>query len=172
MTRQSSQQRPRGLQNTAMGLLLRAASFVLAWWAFTESQFQDWYVGVVVILAATWSSLAILPLTYGSWSWRGVARFIPYFFSVSLQGGWDVARRALDPDMPLDTEIKRHRFRLRDELPRVFMAWTISLMPGTASVRLEGNDLHVHVLDRSLPFDKSMRDLERLIAGIFRESVG
>lgn len=154
-----------------MGLLLRAASFALAWWAFTESQFQDWYVGVVVILAATWSSLAILPLTYGSWSWRGVARFTPYFLMVSLQGGWDVAKRALDPRMPLDTEIKPYRLRLCGELPRVFMAWTISLMPGTASIRLEGHDLRVHVLDGKLPFDEVMRELENRIAAIFRESI-
>ncbi len=151
---------------TPFGVLLRAASFLIAWWAFTEGSWKEWGVAVVVVLAASLASFHILPLRSWRWSLTGLALFVPYFLWQSLLGGLDVAWRALHPRMPLKTGLIDYTLRLPGDLPRVFLAWTVSLLPGTASVSLDGDRLTVHVLNDE-EFEPRMRDVEDRIAKIF-----
>jgi multicomponent Na+:H+ antiporter subunit E len=45
----------------------------------------------------------------------------------------------------------------------------VSLLPGTASVRLNEERLKVHVLDRQLPVMEKLRELEDRVAALFGE---
>jgi len=73
----------------------RIALFSLLWWILTEGTINSWLVGAPMVVFAVLASEALLPAV--SWSVSGIVRFVPFFLWRSLNGGVDVARRALQP---------------------------------------------------------------------------
>jgi multicomponent Na+:H+ antiporter subunit E len=145
----------------------RAAAFAVLWWVLAAGDVGSWVIGVPVSLGAAAVSLSLAP--HKLWRWRliGMARFIPFFLRESLRGSIDVAIRALHPRLPLAPEVVHYRLRLPDDFARVFLANTVSLLPGSLSADLQHDRLSVHVLDRSLPVEATLRSLERRVAGLF-----
>jgi multicomponent Na+:H+ antiporter subunit E len=166
----SDSEAPGGSRITPIGLLVRIASFILAWWAFTEGSWKDWPLAIAIIVLASITSVYLLPLR--SWHWRltGLIRFIPYFLWQSFLGGFDVARRALQSNMRLSPGFYQYTTRLPAGLPQVFMVWTISLLPGTASVTLENDQITIHALNDDANIEGEMQDLEKRINRIFGNS--
>lgn len=144
---------------------MRAVLFALLWWVLTDGAMGSWLVGVPVILFSTLLSVMLLPPF--SWSLTGIARFVPFFLWHSLRGGVDVAGRALHPRLPISPGLFDYRFRLPPGLSRVFMANTVSLLPGTLSAELNEEYLCVHVLDESRAFAEELKVLENYVAGVF-----
>lgn len=165
MTELSKESTPQRI--TPFGAALRIASFIIAWWAFTEGNWKEWGLAIVVIIAAALASFHILPLRSWRWSLTGLFLFVPYFLYQSFLGSLDVSWRALHPKMPLNPGFEKFTTRLPGDLPRVFLAWTISLLPGTASVSMDGDELIVHVLNDDERFAPAMKELEDRIARIF-----
>ncbi len=154
------------LANTSLrAWLLRFVLFALMWWVLTDGAVDSLPVGLPVVLIATLVSVMLLPPL--SWSLRGMALFIPYFLWHSIRGGVDVARRAMHPQLPISPGLFEYRFRLPPGLPRVFMANTVSLLPGTLSVELEEEILRIHVLDETGAIDEELKVLENRLANIF-----
>ena len=145
--------------------LIRLVLFVLMWWVLTDGAMDSWQVGLPVVLVATLASVMLMPPL--SWSLRGMFLFIPYFLWHSLRGGVDVARRALHPQLPISPGLFDYRFRLPPGMPRVFMANTVSLLPGTLSVELDEEFLRVHVLDETGAINEELNMLENRLADIF-----
>jgi len=145
--------------------LLRFVLFALSWWVLTDGAMDSWPVGLPVVLIATLTSVVLMPPL--SWSLRGMVLFIPYFLWHSIRGGVDVARRAMHPQLPISPGLFKYRFRLPPGLPRVFMANTVSLLPGTLSVELEEEILCIHVLDETGAIDEELKVLENRLADIF-----
>ncbi len=144
---------------------LRAVLFALMWWILTDGVMNSWLVGVPVVLFATLVSVVLLPPL--SWSLTGIVRFAPYFLWHSLYGGIDVAKRALHPRLPISPGMYDHRWRLPPGLPRVFMANTVSLLPGTLSAGLDEDHLRVHVLDQTAVFASELDVIEARVAELF-----
>jgi len=145
--------------------LLRVVFFAFIWWILTDGAMDSWPIGVPTVLLAALVSVMLMPLL--SWSLRGVVLFIPYFLWYSIRGGVDVARRALHPRLPISPGLFDYRFRLPPGLPRIFMANTVSLLPGTLSVELSEEILHVHVLDETNAINEELNRLENRLADIF-----
>lgn len=145
--------------------LLRLVLFALMWWILTDGAMNSWPIGLPVVLLATLVSVMLMPPL--SWSLRGILRFIPYFLWYSIRGGVDVARRAMHPRLPISPGLFDYRFRLPPGLSRVFMANTVSLLPGTLSVELEEEILRIHVLDETVAIDEELNVLENRLADIF-----
>ena len=143
----------------------RAVLFALLWWILTEGATNSWLVGVPVVLLAVLASEVLLPGV--SWSLPGAVRFVPFFLWHSLYGGVDVARRALHPRLPISPELFDYRWRLPPGLPRVFMANTVSLLPGTLSAELDEEHLRVHVLDQTGTFVSGLAVVEARVARLF-----
>lgn len=157
---------PSGLANIYLRTsLLRLVLFALMWWILTDGAMGSWPIGLPVVLLATLVSVMLTPPL--SWSLRGILRFIPYFLWYSIRGGVDVARRALHPRLPISPGLVDYRFRLPPGLPRIFMANTVSLLPGTLSVELGEEILHIHVLDETGVIDEELNMLENRLADIF-----
>lgn len=158
-------------KSTLISLLVRALAFTALWALISKNTWHDWPLIAGSIGAALMASFALWPV--GAWRWRIIplARFIPYFLWESITGGVDVARRAFLPRMPLDPAITEFPLRLNSEAAQVFFAWTVSLLPGTASVRLDGARLKIHVLDQQLPTGEKLRHLETRIAALFGEAI-
>ncbi len=143
----------------------RTVLFALLWWILTEGAMTSWLIGVPVVVFAVLASGVLLPGT--SWSLPGILRFVPFFLWHSLRGGVDVAGRALHPRLPISPGLLKHRWRLPTGLPRVFMANTVSLLPGTLSAELSEEFLHVHVLDQSGAFESELTLIETRVARMF-----
>jgi multicomponent Na+:H+ antiporter subunit E len=147
------------------GPMRRITLFTVLWWILTGGAATSWLLGVPVILVAAWLSRTLWvdpPL-----SLRGVARFVPWFAYQSLDGAIDVARRALRPAMPLHPGLVRHRLRLPSGVSRVSLANVVSMLPGTLSAELDGDELVIHALDTRQDLHGMVRDLEPRIAAVF-----
>jgi multicomponent Na+:H+ antiporter subunit E len=143
----------------------RVAMFALLWAILTGGEAGSWLIGAPVIVFAAWVSLtvwAVAPL-----SLRGLARFLPWFAWQSVAGASDVAIRAFRPRMPLQPGLVRHRVRLPPGASRVALANVISMLPGTLSADLDGEEVLVHALDTSHDVHEMILDLEPRVAAVF-----
>lgn len=154
---------------TTRALALRTLLFTLIWWALSEELWKVPLPGAFFILGSAWASLRFIPP--GRWQVRPgpLLRFIPYFLLQSFLAGLDVSRRAFTPRLPVQPALLHHPFTLRKEPAIVFLVWIVSLLPGTASVRLEPGLLTVHVLMRTQPHREAFGNLEQRIARLFGE---
>ena len=143
----------------------RAAIGIFLWWSLTEGDLSKWWIGALVIAAATAASLALQPVI--GWRPVGLIRLLPFFLRQSILGGVDVARRALHPRLPLDPVFLECHLRLPAGPARVLLANTMSLLPGTVSVELREDRLRLHVLDQAMPAVATLRALEERIAALF-----
>lgn len=143
----------------------RIALFAVLWWILTDGDAASWMIGAPMVLLAAWLSRSLWadpPL-----SLLGVARFLPYFAYESLAGATDVAARALHPKMPLYPGVVRHRLRLPPGVARVSLANVVSMLAGTLSADLEGDELVIHALDARNDLHAMVEDLEPRIAAVF-----
>lgn len=147
--------------------LPRAALFALAWMTLAEGQAKGWAIPLLGVAAATLASLALLPPGRGRWRLPGLLRFLPFFLHRSVHGGIDVARRALDPRLPIDPGPIVYTVRLPAGAARTFFAGVLGLLPGTLGTELRGRRLRVHALDRRLPVAATLRELEERVADLF-----
>ena len=150
-------------------IISRGGVFSLGWWILTDGAASSWGIGVPAVLLAVVSSIALLPPVPLVWS--ELLRFVPFFLLRSLLGGTDVAWRAFHPGMPIDPDLIEYPLRLTPGLPQVFMANTVSILPGTLSVALDQSVLKVHVLDRRKGFIADLEAVEHRVARMFGTSL-
>ncbi len=147
------------------GWLRRIVAFAVLWWILTGGAADSWWIGAPIVLLAAWLSLVLWaspPL-----SLSGMARFIPFFAYQSLAGATDVAIRVLQPRMPLHPGVLRQRLQLPPGACRVALANVVSMLPGTLSADLEGDQLVIHALDMRKDLRAMVHDLEPRIAAVF-----
>ncbi len=152
-------------RHMAAALVLRIALFAALWWIVTEGAAGAWVLGAPAVLLAAAVSIALLPPT--SLVWSELLRFVPFFLAHSLQGGIDVARRALHPALPIAPGFVDYPLRLPPGLPRVIMINTMVLLPGTLSVEVVENRLTVHVLDERKDYLAEFETVESRVARLF-----
>ncbi|TVQ33385.1 MAG: cation transporter [Phycisphaeraceae bacterium] len=151
-------------------LVGRTLIFFLLWAALAGREFlNEWPLVVVSVCAATAASFLMWPPQ--TWAWRpaGLITFAPYFLWQSLMGGTDVARRALSPKLPISPGVFEMDLRLKREPARVFLIWTVSLLPGTAGIGLNEQRMRIHVLNTDAPNESRLRRLEDAVASLFGE---
>ena len=161
-----------GWRNIPAHLLLRSGAvrlvaLALLWLALTEGDLDTWWLGVLAVVAATLSSLVLLPPAGRSWSPVGAVRFAGFFLRQSAVGGIDVALRALKPGMDLDPALVEYTTRLPEGGSRVLFANTISLLPGTLSAEVRDRSLLVHTLAASPELQQELRLTEEAVARLF-----
>jgi multicomponent Na+:H+ antiporter subunit E len=76
----------------------------------------------------------------------GLVGYVPWLIKEIARANVDVARRILDPGLPIRPDIVRVDSGPQTELGRVILANSITLTPGTVSVDLRGESIWVHVL--------------------------
>jgi multicomponent Na+:H+ antiporter subunit E len=75
-------------------------------------------------------------------------RFLPWLFWQIAKANVDVARRILNPRLPIHPALIRVKAGQRRDVGRVIYANCITLTPGTVSVDVEGDEIVVHALSR------------------------
>ncbi|MCC5854309.1 MAG: Na+/H+ antiporter subunit E [Idiomarina sp.] len=160
-------------------MMLRHVSFTLLlflglWWVLTEGRWSSYTVGIPAAVACTWIAMrlgagletnkasALQPLQ--------VPLFFFHFVGKSLIAGFDVARRTLQPSMPLQPGFVSYPLQLQSEPAKLFFAAVISLMPGTLCSQRRDDSVILHVLDTRMNLAADLLATERQIARLFGET--
>lgn len=147
--------------------IARFAGLLLVWWTLTLGQWSALVFGAVVVLLISVLSLRLFPPSAYRIRPLGLLRFVGCFLVRSVVAGIDVARRLLAPGLPINPGEVTLALSLPEGSPRWLLANTLSLMPGTLSVLLEGDRLTLHCLDMAAPVEQDVRRTERQIARAF-----
>ena len=75
--------------------------------------------------------------------------YVFYLFIAIIKANFDVARRIVQPVIPLNPGIVTVRTKLGTPRGRTVLANSITLTPGTLSVEIKGDLLYVHWIDVS-----------------------
>lgn len=160
---------PLKIHNNPMSITVRTLFFTLLWLILSGGSPSSWVIGAPAILLAVIASTVLVPPV--SLAWYEIPAFISFFLIRSLAGGVDVAWRALHPRMPIAPDLITYPLRIPPGLPQVFMANTVSLLPGTLSVELttemNRGSLTVHVLDRNKSVTAELESVELRVARLF-----
>jgi multicomponent Na+:H+ antiporter subunit E len=147
--------------------LLRLGVLLAVWWILSGSH-SDWWFGLPLAIVAAWVSLWLTPPDLFLLRPQRIPHFAAFFLWQSLLAGWDVAKRTLSPALPLHPEILRLPMTLPPGTPTWWLMLTISLLPGTLSVRLHQDGiLEVHCLDSRLDVAGSVLETEAQLARLF-----
>ena len=149
-----------------LGTRVAIAAFI--WWVLSEGRSDSWFVGAVTIAIAVAASLWVAP-TRGGPRPRALAllAFTGFFLAQSLRAGFEVARLALLPNARIAPHGVDISLTLPPGPPRYLLAGTLSLLPGTLSVRLDEERLLVHALAGRGRTRADVRALEARIARLF-----
>jgi multicomponent Na+:H+ antiporter subunit E len=141
----------------------RALGFFVVWVILSRS--GDLFPGVVAVLAATGVSLWLLPAGGGRARPLALAEFAVRFLRQSMIAGTDVARRALDPRLPINPGFVRYRVRLPRGPARNIFTTLMSLLPGTVPIGPDESDaLIIHCLDVGQPVAAQLAAEEELVS--------
>ena len=151
-----------GRPGVANAAVVRAILFFVFWLAISGWKANDLPVGIAASAAASWTSLALLSAK-GSWLRPGaLAALGTSFFRGSVVSGFDVARRALRPQLDLRPGFVTAPLRLPPGNARNAFTALASLMPGTLPVGTDEELLLVHGLDVTQPIAKDLAKEEEL----------
>lgn len=143
---------------------VRAGLLGMLWWSLNFDEAASWVIGVPTVLAATILSFKLTPALTWRFNPVGAVQFGGCFLWHSLLGSLDVARRVFHPRLPLQPGIITYTLRLPAGAPRVFLANSVSLNPGTLSAELGETTLTVHALDTEMPVLENLQELETHVA--------
>ena len=127
--------------------IVRGVGFLCLWLVIYRIDLAAVLVGAATAAAATWTSLRLLPPGKARLRPLALARLALRFFAQSAVAGADVARRALDPRLPLRPGFVRYPTRLEPGLLRDAFCTIASLLPGSLPARSDPSTVLVHCLD-------------------------
>ncbi|MBP7917131.1 MAG: Na+/H+ antiporter subunit E [Arenimonas sp.] len=150
---------------TLSAALSRGSVLYLLWLVLMQSvKPGDLIMGLLTTVAATWVSLHLFKPESGRFRYGKLLALFPHFIWVSVLAGFDVARRAFDPRLPLQPGFVRCPLDFPPGLARNTFATFTSLMPGTVPIGETDEDLIYHCLDTSQPVVEQLWREERLLA--------
>ena len=152
-------------------VVLRAFGFAALWSMLTGGNPADLMAGVAAILAASWTSLRLLPPGRSRWRPASLARLGVRFLYQSVIAGADVARRALDPRLPLAPGFVVYPVGLPPGPARSMFTTLVSLLPGTVPTGADARSpLLVHCLDAEQPVTAQLAAEEAMFARVIAEA--
>ena len=83
-----------------------------------------------------------------------------------IKANIDVARRILDPRLPISPRLLRVKATQKSDLGRVSYANSITLTPGTVSVSVKGNTILVHALTSEAAETLARGEMDRRVTKI------
>jgi multicomponent Na+:H+ antiporter subunit E len=145
------------------GAVSRAVGFIGLWLVLSGVEPADLPAGVLAVVAATWTSLRLLPPGDARFSPMALAQLALRFLYEAVIAGVDVAWRALDPQLPLRPGFVACAVRFPPGPARNAFCALTSLLPGTLPAGSNDNGaLLVHCLDIRQPVAADLATEERL----------
>lgn len=149
-------------------VFLRTLLGVFCWWLISEGQADAWLLGGPAVGVAVAFSFYLQPPSRYRLSLFGLLAFWWFFSWRSLLAGLQVARLILSPRLVFQPGQTQMQLRLPEGAPRWLLAMTLSLLPGSISLQLDGRQLKLHWLDkRAAATPAELRDVEDRVARVF-----
>lgn len=153
----------------SLGTVFRFGAYLALWIILIGFSVTNFAVGLLTAAWATWISVLLLPVADRQVSAIALARLAMRLPWQSLVAGADVARRALDPRMPLQPGFITYATGLEGGPGRNAFRALLSLQPGTLPVSVdESGDLLIHCLDTSQPVAAQLSMEEERFAQVTR----
>jgi len=152
--------------------LVRWFLFLVFWSALIGLSFSALVVGVIAAAGATWASLHLLPPGPQCVRLGALVVLLPRFLWQSLLAGWDVARRAFDPRLPLRPGFVAFPSAHAPGHLRNTFATISSLMPGTLPCGENDGEIIFHCLDVGQPILEQLAAEEKVLARVLYEAPG
>jgi multicomponent Na+:H+ antiporter subunit E len=92
--------------------------------------------------------------------------YYPWLGWEIIKANWDVARRIIDPKLPISPTLTSIKSTQRTELGQVMFANSITLTPGTVSVRVLPGEILVHALSKNGADDLVTGRMDRRVSAI------
>jgi multicomponent Na+:H+ antiporter subunit E len=147
--------------------MARAFGLGVLWLVLAGGNPVDLAPGAVAALAATWVSLHFLPPGAISVRPASLAGFTFHFLRQSMVAGVDVARRALDPRLPLHPGFVAYQPGLPPGPSQNMFTTLMSLLPGTVPTGpAPGSGLLIHCLDVEQPITEQLAAEEALFSSV------
>ncbi|MCG9760012.1 Na+/H+ antiporter subunit E [Pseudoalteromonas sp. Isolate6] len=159
--------------------IVRLVFFSLLWVLLTNGELSSWVIGIVVVPFAAWLNLRFfIPQHQVVSDKKGetksyyfslfrLLRLLPYFLMNSLKGGIQTSRLAFRRKSLTTSGLVRYSVNLPQGEVRLWFIHLISLLPGTLSARIEGDELAVHMLEVSSNNVRDITQCEEKIAFLF-----
>jgi multicomponent Na+:H+ antiporter subunit E len=154
---------------------------LFVFWLLLSDQYDALFIGMGVVSAALVTylthHLVVASLALGerevAWRtptrvWRAVV-WAGWMVGRATLAGVQVAYFVLHPRLPLEPGLLRFRAGLQSPAARVMLATSITLVPGTMTVRLDGDEYLVHALVPSSADDLCAGRLQTIVGRIFLE---
>jgi multicomponent Na+:H+ antiporter subunit E len=90
--------------------------------------------------------------------------YVPWLLWEIVKANIDVARRILDPRLPISPTIIKVRAGQRHDITRVIYANSITLTPGTVSVDTDGDEITIHALTEEAARAVETGDMNRRVS--------
>jgi multicomponent Na+:H+ antiporter subunit E len=151
--------------------VMRAVGFLVLWLIFNGGNPSELAAGAVAVWAATAASLRLLPPCTSRLRPAAVVRLALHFLWQSLVAGVDVARRALDPRLPVHSGMVLYPVSLPRGPARHTFTTLMSLLPGTVPTGLHSSGgLLIHCLDVEQPVAAQLATEETLLVQVLGEA--
>jgi multicomponent Na+:H+ antiporter subunit E len=131
--------------------------------------------GVLSALIVTAASIPLLERTLGPADAHGRLRpwrWLPFSWWLlgrMARSAVQLARIVLDPRLPPEPGIVRFRTELATPAARMMMSTSITLVPGTMTLDVKGDEFTVHSFTPDAVEDFASGELQNRIAGVFGE---
>jgi len=150
---------------------VRATGFFVLWLALSGDVAADLVPGVAAALLAAFAGLLLLPAGENRIAPLALAHYVLRFLGRSVLAGADVARRALDPRLPLSPGFVSYATGFAPGPARNLFTTLTSLLPGTVPVATDASGaIVIHCLDTRQPiaaeFAAEEAMLSRAIGGV------
>ena len=153
-----------------MRAAMTRGAFYLAFWLFLAgTDLADLPIGLAAALAATWTSLRLLPPSSGQFRYAALARLALRFGQESIMGGVNVARLALNPRLSLRTGSLVYPVCLPTGMARNTFGAMTSSMPGTLTA---GTDDKGALIYHCLNVDESVAEQLTIDEGLLLQGIG
>jgi len=149
----------------ARSALTRSLMLFALWLVLMQSiKIADLALGVCATLGATWVSMRLLPPEFGRLRFGSMLSLLPHFLWESVLAGFDVARRALSPQLKLHPGFVNCPLGFGPGIARNTFATITSLLPGTVACGETAGELVYHCTDTTQPVVKQLWDEERRLS--------
>ncbi|AKI96679.1 Na+/H+ antiporter subunit E [Kosmotoga pacifica] len=95
--------------------------------------------------------------------------YLPVFIVAMVKANLDVAKRVLNPNLPINPAIVKVPVKLKGEISKLTLANSITLTPGTLSLDIDEEGIFVHWIDKQAV---DTEDIKKAIVGSFEEKIG
>lgn len=95
--------------------------------------------------------------------------YIPIFIIEMVKANIDVARRVINPNLPINPGIVKINTNLKSDYAKLFLANSITLTPGTLTLDVKNENLYIHWIDVASTNKNKQKEQ---IAGKFEDKLG